>query len=286
MNKLYLGDNLPIMQTLEDESIDLICADPPFNSGKDYGSFDDRWPSLDAYLDFMKLRLVEMHRLLKETGSLFLQCDNSASHYLKVELDKVFGIKNFQNDIIWCIYRLSRQSKRKFPRMNDNILFYSKDSKKNTFHVQRTKHRKVDHIERGYHTVGWNGKRCLIIYDKEKAAKVDQSRYDKIIYSKNTKPVLGQVWDDINYLRWNSKERVDYQTQKPVKLYQRLIKSASNEDDLVLDPFAGSGTTLDAAQSLGRAWIGIDRSIHSIQTIEQRMRNNYGYLCEYEIYRS
>ena len=102
MNQLFQGDNLEILHNMPGGSVDLICTDPPFNTGKDWGAFDDRWEGgLDEYLKFMEARAVEMRRVLKDTGSLYLHCDPTASHYLKVMLDGVFGIKQFRNEIVW-----------------------------------------------------------------------------------------------------------------------------------------------------------------------------------------
>ena len=283
-NKLYLGDNLEVMRQMKSELIDLCITDPPFYSRKNYGAFDDKWHSLNDYLEFMKPRLIEMHRLLKETGSLYLQCDNSASHYLKIELDKIFGYPNFRNEIIWKVDRLSRKSKHQFPRSNDSIFFYSKCKGKNVFYPQLTEYKCTKRHERGYYSFSSYGEKILLIYDEEKAKKADINleKYDKIGYPKSDGAILGQVWTDINFLRWNSKEKVDYPTQKPIKLYQRIIKASSNEGDIVLDPFAGSGTALDAAQSLNRRFIGIDQGQEAINVIKQRFKENYGLLANYE----
>ncbi len=122
MNQLYQGDNLAILRSLPDASVDLICTDPPFNTGRDWGAFDDRWEGgLDGYLKFMKPRLIECRRVLKDTGSLYLHCDPTASHYLKVMLDSVFGIKQFRNEIVWHY-----QKQRGIWAVHDIILSYSK----------------------------------------------------------------------------------------------------------------------------------------------------------------
>ena len=127
MNQLFQGDNLSIMRELPDASVDLICTDPPFNTGKDWGAFDDRWGSLDKYLKFMEPRLEECRRLLKDTGSLYLHCDPTASHYLKVMLDCVFGIKQFRNEIVWSKrFGHANDVKKKFPVLHDIIFLYSK----------------------------------------------------------------------------------------------------------------------------------------------------------------
>ena len=126
LNKIYCGENLEIMRSLPNNSIDLIATDPPFFSQRDYGDFDDRWDNLENYLEFIVERVKEMYRLLKDSGSLYLQCDTSASHYLKVELDKIFGQEHFKNEIIWCYSVHGGKPKKAFPKKSDRILFYSK----------------------------------------------------------------------------------------------------------------------------------------------------------------
>ena len=133
INDILHGDCLHLMREIQANTIDLIYADPPFFSGKEYvgkaGKFTDKWQTLESYLDFMKVRLVEMHRILKSTGSLYLHCDSSASHYLKVILDALFGKQNFRNEIIWH-YRKWSAGWQQFQRNHDVILFYSKSKSK------------------------------------------------------------------------------------------------------------------------------------------------------------
>ena len=265
-NKLYLGDNLEIMKSMEDESVDLICTDPPFNSGRSYKSndkiqFNDKWKSMDDFLDFMKPRLIEIHRLLKETGSFYLHCAPSASHYLKVLLDQIFGYKNFRNEIIWC-YRGGGVPKNAFARKHDIILFYGKGTR-NTFYKQYVPYSEAS---------------------------------QNLVNKRNGKTIAGNIlnierggsmpdwWADINSLQTWSPERLGYPTQKPVKLYQRIIKASSNPGDLVFDPFAGSGTTIDAAQSLDRRWVGVDQNKSAIETIEKRLTDKYGFTAKWEAY--
>ena len=129
MNQLYCGDNLEIMADMESESVDLIATDPPFNTGRDWGAFNDKWEGgLKGYLKFMEPRIEEMHRLLKPTGSFYLHCDPTASHYLKVMLDGVFGIKQFRNEIVWH-YTIGSPNCKQFPRKHDTIFYYSKSEK-------------------------------------------------------------------------------------------------------------------------------------------------------------
>ena len=251
MNQLFQGDNLEILHNMPGGSVDLICTDPPFNTGRDFVAFDDRWEGgLDEYLKFMEARVVEMRRVLKDTGSLYLHCDPTASHYLKVMLDGVFGIKQFRNEIVWC-YDTGNTSTRAYRKLHDSILFYTK-TKKYTFTIPR-----VPRICQNQ----------ILVDNKKKSPS---------------------WWIDIEpYRHIKHAERLGYPTQKPVALYQRIIKASSNQHDIVLDPFAGSGTTLDAAHTLGRHWIGVDVGDAAIETIQERMRNRHGleYDRDYEIIR-
>ena len=232
MNTLYQGDNLTILRALPDASVDLIATDPPFNTGRHWGAFNDKWEGgLKGYLKFMEPRLIECRRVLKDTGSLYLHCDPTASHYLKIMLDGVFGIKQFRNDIIWKRSH-NKSGKKRFGRNHDNILFYTKS--------------------------------------------------DNFIFSNPSQ--LNSLWLDIPIA--SPKQRVGYPTQKPLALYERMIKIASNQGGVVLDLFAGSGTTLDAAHTLGRGWIGIDNGTEAIKTIQDRLRQRHGleYNRDYELH--
>ena len=289
-NKLISGENLKEMRKMEDECVDIICTDPPFNSGKKHssksGEFNDQWKSMDDYLEFMKPRLISMHGLLKETGSLYLHCDGSASHYLKIELDKIFGSKNFRNDIIWCYNKWSNNSKQ-FQRNHDSILYYSKGANYtfNPIYGKMSDASKKSRVK-GYHI--HYGKNYLLVYDRDNPKVqelINSGKFDKIYYEKgNDGVLLSDHWRDISILGSMDKDRTGYPTQKPVKLYQRIIKSSSNPGDLVFDPFAGSGTTIDAAQSLDRRWVGVDQNKSAIETIEKRMTDKYGFTAKWETY--
>ena len=234
-----------------------------------------------AYLVMMGIRIVEMHRILKSTGSLYLHCDPSASHYLKIVLDAVFGISHFQNEIVWNYHRFSRNSGRRFARMNDIIFLYSKGNQ-NTFNMQYAERRKSKVVEKGWDTVVDSGVRKLLVYDMEKVQKagIDIGRYDRVVETKEAQPAMGQVWSDIQFLNSQARERTGYPTQKPIELYKRIVTTSSNEGDLVLDPFCGCGTTLMAAEELNRRWIGIDLTYlatgavkHQIETFFPQLRN-------------
>lgn len=236
--KIYHGDNLEFMRGLSSETIDLIYIDPPYFSQRNYGDFDDRWKSMQHYLGFMVERLKEMHRLLKPTGSIYVHLDWHAVHYVKVEMDKIFGYRNFKNDIAWS-YKSGGGSKRKFNDKKDTILFYSK-SDEYIFNVQYQKVRmKYDY---GFSQI------------RELKGKDDEGFY----YLSPCKT----VWSDIginsqNHLTDNN-IRNEYATQKPSKLMERIILASSNEGDLVADFFCGSGSFLKKAHELNRVCLGCD----------------------------
>ena len=193
-----------------------------------------------AYLVMMAARIVEMHRILKDTGSLYLHCDPSASHYLKIILDAVFGAGNFRNEIVWC-YRGGGVPKSDFSRKHDIIFRYSK-TKNVTFNV--------DDIRLPYSQESQERLKY-----KAKAFRGDKV-YDN--YDMNEKGKHPEDWWVMQPIMPSSKERTGYPTQKPLALYERIIQASSNKGDIVLDPFCGCGTTLMAAEKQDRQWIGID----------------------------
>ena len=245
-NMVVVGDNLEIMRGMEDGSIDLIATDPPFNTGKDWGQFNDKWVGgLKGYLKFMEPRLVEMHRLLKDTGSIYLHCNYKASHYLKVMMDTIFGMKHFRNEIVWH-HVMMKPGTQDFPHNHDNILRYTK-SEIYTF----------------------NADSIRVPYDPK---SIERRKY-KHTYKKghnNGLHSLGKVPDDVWYYGF-AKGKIDYPTQKPLKLLERTIKASSNQGDVVFDPFCGSGTTLRAAKTLGRKYIGIDQNPEAVRIAQSRL---------------
>ena len=271
MNTLYLGENLTILQDMPANSVDLIATDPPFNTGRDWGQFDDRWEGgLKGYLKFMEPRCIEMHRVLKETGSFYLHCDPTASHYLKVMLDGIFGIQMFRNEIVW-----KRQAGRTnavhyhFSREHDILLFYTL-SDDYTFNTQYQP--LSEEALKAYKHTDASGRKYAFDSGKRKSRRTPPRRF----YLDESKGIpLDNLWINGIQLASSTHERLGYPTQKPVALYQRIIKISSNEGDRILDPFAGSGTTLDAAQSLGRRWIGIDQNPEAVQLIEQRLTDRH-----------
>jgi site-specific DNA-methyltransferase (adenine-specific) len=225
-------------------------------------SFEDKWDSIDDYLKFMKLRLVECYRTLKKTGSIYLHCDKNASHYLRVLLDNVFGMNNFRNEIIWTYTRWTN-TKNSLQCAHQNIYFYSKTDnfKFNTLYTEYSASTNVDQI--------------LQERVKNKHGKSVYKTKDDgtIVFGKAKKGVpLSDVWY-IPYLNPKANERVGYPTQKPILLLERIIEISTDIEDIVLDPFCGCGTSLVAAHLLGRRYIGIDVSPEAIKLSSERLEN-------------
>ncbi len=286
-NTIFCSDNLPILQKINSECIDLIYLDPPFNKKKKFsapiGSSAEGAEFLDyftmgdvkeqwvlqmqeenkrlhifltgvrdsnkneynyAYLVYMSMRLIECWRILKPTGSLYLHCDQTMSHYLRLVLDIIFGEDNFQNDFIWY-YGGGGASKKRWGKKHDNILFCTK-GKKWTFNADavRTPHK-------------WDDGQLRADGSKRSITK-------------------GKIADDVfihhGVMPW-AKERTGYPTQKPLALLKRIIEASSNPGDLVLDPFCGCATTCVAAQALQRKWVGIDVSMEAWNQVQERMAN-------------
>jgi len=323
-NKLYYGDNLDIMREhIADESVDLIYLDPPFNSKATYNvlfkekngtdaeaqitAFEDTWHwdinsekayheimktgsgkltallqalrsflgtnDMMAYLTMMAIRLVEMNRVLKKTGSIYLHCDQTASHFLKLVMDAVFGMKNFQNEIIWC-YEIGARSTKRYGKKHDIILFYTKSSYYHfdwkSISVQRKSgtHMKVRKDENG----------------REYQEKKDKKSGKIYRYYIDEGTIQTDWWVGIQQLNREEAERLGYPTQKPEALLERIIKASSKEDDIILDPFCGCGTTVAVAEKLYRKWIGIDITHLAISLMKHRLKSAYGNeLSPYEI---
>ena len=264
-----------------------------------------------AYLVMMAARLVEMHRVLKPTGSLYLHCDPTASHYLKVVLDCVFGTENYRSEVTWQRTNVHSDSKT-WSAVADVILFYSR-SAKFTWHAQYLPH-SDDHIASKYghkdadgraftlsdmtspnprpnmmyewkgHAYPQNGWR----YSKETMANLDADRRIWYPDDKSKRPrlkryldempgrLLSNIWTDIFPINSQAAERLGYPTQKPVALLERIISGSSNPGDVVLDPFCGCGTTVIAAQKMGRPWLGIDITHLSTSLLKSRLLDTYG----------
>jgi len=232
---------------------DLEAKDPVLYSvintaGVTYGN------DMKSYLIMMALRLFEIQRILKPSGSVYLHCDPTASHYLKILLDRVFGAENFRNEIIWA-YSGPANVKRWFPRKHDCILFYSKNSEVANFNSQYTKHKS------GIHNTG-------TVFGKQDGDS------EKIREREKVGKLIEDWWADIGSgAHISKKERTGYPTQKPLALLERIVKASSAEGDIVLDPFCGCATALVAAERLNRQWIGIDISPTAARLTVDRMRD-------------
>lgn len=261
-----------------------------------------------AYLTMMATRLIELHRVLKKTGSIYLHCDPTASHYLKIVLDVIFGKENFVNEIIWKRTHAHGGGERGFSRIHDIILFYSKD-KKFLFYRQHQPYSET-YIKNFFRYSDKNGRYRLVVvhgagasksdyewkgikppsgrhwaYKKEKMEKLDKN--GKIQYSKTGMPYVKQyldekegvlvsdLWADVEVIHSQSGERLGYPTQKPEALLERIIKASSKDGDWILDPFCGCGTTVSVAEKLKRNWAGIDVTTLAINLIKRRLKDQY-----------
>ena len=314
---LFKGDNLDFLRGMNSQTVDLIATDPPFNKGKDFHAtpeslsagarFQDRWTwrddvqpewvdnikddhprvhelidfvigglgrdsknrkriggreDLASFLCFMAVRLIEMRRILKNTGSLYLHCDPTASHYLKSLMDAIFGDRSFRNEIVWAYTGPGSPRMRQFNRKHDIIFWYAKG---------RTWTFNSDEVRLPYET-----------------STVSRGRYDSA--SPTTGGGLRDVtrgkvpeswWRDIPAGGQISRnELVGYPTQKPLALYERIIKASSNPGDMVLDPFCGCATTPIAAERLGRQWVGMDLWEEAYAIVQRRMEDNRQLLAD------
>lgn len=260
-----------------------------------------------AYLVMMAARLVELHRVLKPTGSLYLHCDDAASHYLKLLLDAIFGPEHFHNELIWK--RTSGHSDaRRYGRVHDTILFYAKGDHPTWNQLYQAYD--PAYVEQYYRYTDANGRRFMSGdlgsaglsgggYEYEWKGIVREWRVplatmqrldaeDRIFYTRNGFPRMKRfldeskgmpvqdVWTDVEALRSWHQEKLGYPTQKPLGALERIILASSNPGDVVLDPFCGCGTTIDAAQKLDRRWTGIDITYLAIDLISKRLRHTYG----------
>lgn len=299
---LFYGDNLDVLRRhFPPESVDLIYLDPPFNSNATYNvlfrdesgqaapaqieAFADTWHwgedsqraleellsanslsptagalldalvtalgtnQLTAYLAMMAIRLVELRRILKPTGSIYLHCDPTVSHYLRTLMDAVFGVENFRNEIVW-FYRRWAATASRFQRMHDTILFYAKtpDAVFNAQHVPTSE-------TRTFMTSGDNTDTDVNQGERRRQIIVEDADVFEI-------PILNP----------QAKERLNYPTQKPEALLERIVRASSNPGDLVLDPFCGCGTAMAVAEKLGREWVGIDITHLAIGLVEERLQ--------------
>ena len=266
-----------------------------------------------AYLAMMAPRLIELRRVLKQTGSIYLHCDPTASHYLKILMDAVFGPENFRSNIVWKRTSSHSNASRNYGAVNDDLLFYVRSNAAYTYNVQYVPYSE-NYVKENYYRVDENGRlyrtdnlrnpsdRPNLKYEykgykphangwaisKERMEKLDsegrlhfpKSKDGRILLKRYLDEMPGMqvtnIWDDILVIHAMALERLGYPTQKPEALLERIIKASSNEGDLVLDPFCGCGTTVQVAQRLNRRWIGIDITHLAIGLIKKRLSDAFG----------
>jgi site-specific DNA-methyltransferase (adenine-specific) len=270
LDTLYSGDCLSWLKTIDPGSIDLVYLDPPFFTQKIQKSktrdntreyfFSDTWTHIDEYKTFLRLRIEQCRKVLRRTGSIFVHCDSSASHQIRLILDEIFGTENFQSEIIW-VYKRWSNAKRGLLNAHQTIYFYSKSDtfKFNVIHTDYSPTTNIDQIlqqrERDKH-------------GKSAYKKDDQGR--AILGKEKCGVPLSNVWE-IPYLNPKASERTGYPTQKPVLLLEKIIEIATDKGDIVLDPMCGSGTSLVAAALLERHWIGIDTEPKAVELANARL---------------
>jgi adenine specific DNA methylase Mod len=372
LNKLYYGDNLTVLKNcFDDESVDLIYLDPPFNSQATYNvlfkstageqsraqieAFEDTWHWGDeaelafdgvmtsgnsdaaemlramrsflkendmmAYLSMMAVRLLELHRVLKPTGSLYLHCDPTASHYLKILIDAIFGATNFRNEVIWKRTSAHSSAKRYGP-VHDTLLFYGR-SDSSIWYPQYTGY-DPDYLDTFFDQTDSEGRRWkrmdltgagvrhgetgqawrgidvtakgrhwayppTVLESLDAAGKLHWPKKADGMprlkqYPEDLPGVpLQDVWTDIRPMHNLAAERLGYATQKPITLLERIVTASSKKEDTVLDPFCGCGTTIHAAQKLKREWVGIDITHLAISLIEKRLNDAFPGI-KYEVH--
>ena len=270
--RTFVGDCLEILGDVKRHSVDLAYVDPPFftqrrhrlssRDGSEWFSFSDIWDSEGEYSNFMYRRMCLVRDVLKDSGSLFFHCDRSASHITRLVLDSVFGSNRFQSEIIWSFRRWSN-SKRGLLPGHQTIFFYSKtpDFKFNTIYQEYSPSTNIDQILQKR----VRDNRNKTVYMRDEGGEVIRDSGKKGV-------PLSDVWD-IPFLNPKARERVGFPTQKPVLLMKRIIELVTDEGDLVVDPFCGSGTTLVAAKFLNRNSIGIDISEDAIRLTQDRLEN-------------
>ena len=304
-NKLIWGDNLLVMGSLLEKfagKIDLIYIDPPFATGADFSfhaevgdsgeeiykersvieekAYRDTWGGgIDSFLEMLFDRIMLMRELLSENGSIYLHCDPTASHFIKLIMDLIFSSTNFRNEIIWRYGKMSN-IKKNFPQNHDTIFRYSKSDEFIFFPVYseeseykaRFQNDLEDNLLR-YGRVKHREDKLILRRIEKIASELGRQLNDEdVLFDFDTElKVQDDVFRDISIVKGNSTEKVNYPTQKPEALLERIIKASSNEGDLIADFFCGSGTTLAVSEKLGRRWIGCDLGRYGVHVSRKRM---------------
>jgi len=303
------------MRGMNSESVDLIYLDPPFNSNTNYAApigseaagaeFKDTWTLNDidiawldlieakhpklwrviqaamtdsdkSYLIYMAVRLLEMKRLLKRNGLIYLHCDPTMSHYLKLVMDATFGKKNFLNELVWHYSNRLQRKRKPFAKLHD-VIFICSNSDDFTANALFDQNWEPSNTQQRRLSKGYEVRKgVLLVYDEKKRKEAEQAHPDLISQSAEaSQPPLGDVWD-IPILNPMAKERTGYRTQKPLALLQRIIKASCPEDGIVFDPFCGCATTCVAAEIEGREWVGIDIGPKAYDLVKARLDREIG----------
>jgi len=302
MNTYLVGDNLELLKKVNSNSIDLVYFDPPYNTGRNFFNFDDKFKTKQDYITFIKVRLIEVHRVLKKIGSVVIHIEPKISHYFRLLCDEIFGDNNFKNEIIWKTGG-NAKNKKKLNRWHDTIIVYSKSSKQK-FNPQyepygddyRKKNsvkmcdiHKKEYVKTAIHNsqpevnprmnlrYEWNGNKKQWYVTQEKMQSLHND--NRLVYNKKGIPrikrfleemdgiPLRDLWIDITNVQ--AKEKLRYATQKPVKLLERIVKLYSNEGDLCLDIFAGSGTLGRACINQKRKYLLFDKNVDGKEIFEK-----------------
>ena len=286
LNKYTVGDNLEILKNMEENSVNMIYMDPPYNTGRDFGDFNDKY---NNYYNFMKSRIIECHRILKKDGNIIIHVEANISHHIRYICDEIFGESRFKNEIIWKTGG-NAKNKYKLGRSHDNIIVYSKSNKSkfNPLYIpyddeEVEKYPLCPHHNMRYGNSAahnsqpdvnprpnlrytWNGHYKQWYYCEEKMKKLHDDH--RLVYNANGIPRIKRffkeqsgipirdLWNDIPSIQ--SKEKIKYATQKPIKLLDRIINLYSDKDDICLDPFAGSGTLGRSCLKNKRKYILLD----------------------------
>src|SRR3990167_2727757 len=299
-NKLVWGDNKlilsslkngPLRQEIEEQGgIKLIYIDPPFDVGADFSmnieigdeeftkrpnvleelAYRDTWgKGADSFIAMIYERLSLMRDLLAEDGSIYVHCDYRVNSYIRLALDEIFGKENFLNEIVWC-YQEREISKNKYNQKHDTVLLYTKVKDGQIFNFDSVREEYSEETLKKFKYVDEKGEKYRLRYKDGRSDPTEESVETYRQYLKDSGP-LARDWVVLPILNQAANERIGYPTQKPEKFIERIVKASSNENDIVADFFAGSGTTLAVAEKLGRKWIGSDLGKFSIHTTRKRM---------------
>lgn len=299
LNNIYCMDNLELLKQLEDGSIDLIYCDILYNTGKKFKDYDDILGTPHEAIEWYRPRLIEMKRVLKNTGSIVVHCDNNLNSYIRVFMDGLFGINNFRNEIIWkrsADAGSSKSKANKIPVCADTLYWYSKsedykfDMPKVPYDEKLMNRFKFDDGD-GKGLYYWADLRT---YSQKRFEQLKENNelkerssgkfsYKRYLKDADTNKALLNIWDDINRLGGSNKESCGYFSQKPKALLARIIKMLSVEGDVVADFFCGSGTTMVVAKELGRNYIGCDINPRAIEMAKTRIDNTYNELNNNQI---